>query len=182
MASRLAPIIIYALLTGRAVVAASTTSSVSESQGNNRTMDACALIGGKKWVAPAEVRECFASFPMNETIRTNVSLSRTCPYPSMMQTVIYIQILDVVTRMLAIHTSTNYQAAAPSPFSEDVKEDLLASLARIRAANYTSLFEMHIDLSDTVKRARDGHLVSFVLDRWQPWDRRSISGLFKLLL
>jgi hypothetical protein len=35
--------------------------------------DPCAAIGGQKWVAPSAVRACFQSFPVNETIKSNVS-------------------------------------------------------------------------------------------------------------
>ena len=35
--------------------------------------DPCATIGGKTWVSPADVRACYQSFPVNETIKANVS-------------------------------------------------------------------------------------------------------------
>lgn len=34
--------------------------------------DPCAAIGGKKWVAPQDVRACFASFKVDEAAKKNV--------------------------------------------------------------------------------------------------------------
>jgi hypothetical protein len=34
--------------------------------------DPCAVIGGKKWVAPADVRACFSSFKVDPAIKSNV--------------------------------------------------------------------------------------------------------------
>lgn len=69
------------------------------------------------------------------------------------------QILDVVTKTLAFHTSVSYQVRAPEPFTADVHEDILGDLARIGTTAYSSEFAMHVDLSRSVKRLMDGHCV-----------------------
>ena len=69
------------------------------------------------------------------------------------------QIVDVVNKTLAFHTSVNYEILAPEPFSADVHENLLADLARISHTNYPSDFDLHIDMSRTLKRLNDGHCV-----------------------
>lgn len=38
-----------------------------------RASDPCTRIAGVKWAAPADVRACFASFPVNQTEKANVS-------------------------------------------------------------------------------------------------------------
>lgn len=73
----------------------------------------------------------------------------------MMQT----KIVDVVNKTLAFHTSVNYELRAPEPFTADVHEDLLADLARISKQEYPSDFDLHIDMSRTLKRLNDGHCV-----------------------
>lgn len=65
----------------------------------------------------------------------------------------------MITKTLAFHTSTNYQILAPPPFSADVHEDVLASLARIANQTYANDFDLHVDLSRTLKRLNDGHCV-----------------------
>ncbi|KAL5522967.1 hypothetical protein ACEPAF_1234 [Sanghuangporus sanghuang] len=104
-----------------------------------RAPDPCAAIGGQKWVAPSAVRSCFESFPINQTIKTNI--------------------LDVVQKSLAFHTSVNYQVRAPEPFTADVHEDILGDIARIRRTQYSSEFDMHVDLARSVRRLMDGHCV-----------------------
>jgi hypothetical protein len=37
--------------------------------------DPCAAIGGKKWVAPSEVRACYKSFKLDNSVKNNVSLA-----------------------------------------------------------------------------------------------------------
>ena len=69
------------------------------------------------------------------------------------------QILEVVTKTLAFHTSVNYQRLAPEPFTAVVHEDILGDLARIGQTAYRSEFDMHVDLSRSVKRLMDGHCV-----------------------
>ena len=69
------------------------------------------------------------------------------------------QIIDVVNKTLAFHTSVNYQIRAPEPFTSDVHEDLLADLERISLQSYASDFDLHIDMSTTLKRLNDGHCV-----------------------
>ncbi|KIY68655.1 hypothetical protein CYLTODRAFT_489574 [Cylindrobasidium torrendii FP15055 ss-10] len=101
--------------------------------------DPCASIAGRKWVAPADVRACFTSFAVNETEKTNI--------------------LDVVNKTLSVfHTSTSYALQLPPPY-EDVHEDILADLARISGQEYASDYDLHIDISRSVKRLKDGHCV-----------------------
>lgn len=64
-----------------------------------------------------------------------------------------------MTKTLAFHTNLNYEISAPEPFTQDVHEDLLADLARINSTNYASDFDLHIDISQSVKRLQDGHCV-----------------------
>ncbi|KAJ7888242.1 hypothetical protein B0H13DRAFT_2533563, partial [Mycena leptocephala] len=101
--------------------------------------DPCAIIGGKKWVAPADVRACFSSFKIDPAIKSNI--------------------LDVVSKTLAFHTSVNYQIKAPEPFTEYVHEDLFQDLERISNSEYASDYDLHIDLSRTLKRLNDGHCI-----------------------
>jgi hypothetical protein len=65
----------------------------------------------------------------------------------------------VVTKTLAFHTSVSYEFRAPQPFTSDVHEDVLGDLARIGRTQYASEFDMHVDLSRSVKRLMDGHCV-----------------------
>ncbi|KAI0754235.1 hypothetical protein C8Q80DRAFT_1265903 [Daedaleopsis nitida] len=106
---------------------------------NVRADDPCAAIGNKKWVAPADVRACFKSFPVDPAIKSNI--------------------IEVVNKTLAFHTSVNYQKLAPAPFTLDVHEDVLKDIARISNQKYDSDFDLHIDLSRSVKRLNDGHCV-----------------------
>ncbi|KAH9485462.1 Peptidase S41 family protein ustP [Psilocybe cubensis] len=99
--------------------------------------DPCAAIAGKKWVLPKEARACLSSFPLDPLIKANV--------------------LEVVSKTLAFHTSTNYQIQAPPPFDNDVHEDLVADLERIRAQAYASEFDFHKDIYYSFKRVNDGH-------------------------
>ncbi|KAL0959839.1 hypothetical protein HGRIS_011515 [Hohenbuehelia grisea] len=105
----------------------------------SRAEDPCVAIAGQKWVAPSAVRACFKSFKVDEAAKTNI--------------------LDVIGKTLAFHASTNYQIQAPPPFHNDVHEDVIKSLARIRATRYASDYDLHIDLSRTLKRLNDGHCV-----------------------
>jgi len=104
-----------------------------------RAVDPCAAIAGQKWVAPKDVRACYSSIKVDQIIKTNI--------------------IDVINKTLAFHTSVNYQVKAPQPFTNDVHEDLLADLARIRSQSYASDYDLHIDLSRTLKRLNDGHCV-----------------------
>ena len=38
-----------------------------------RNDDACAKIANQTWSTPKDVRDCYRSFPVNETIKANVS-------------------------------------------------------------------------------------------------------------
>ncbi|GBE83957.1 hypothetical protein SCP_0510160 [Sparassis crispa] len=105
----------------------------------SRDADPCAVIAGKKWVSPQEVRDCFTSFPVDPEIKDNI--------------------VEVVNKTLAFHTSVNYQRQAPPPFSLDVHEDVLGDLARISSQEYATDFDLHLDISRTLKRLNDGHCV-----------------------
>ncbi|KAF9031686.1 hypothetical protein BDZ89DRAFT_1101087 [Hymenopellis radicata] len=100
--------------------------------------DPCATIGGQKWVTPAQLRACYSSFAVNENERSNI--------------------IEVVNKTLAFHTSTNYEFQAPSPYA-DTHEDIAADLARIGFQDYDSDYDLHIDISRALKRFNDGHCV-----------------------
>ncbi|KAG6813617.1 hypothetical protein H0H92_009234 [Tricholoma furcatifolium] len=100
-------------------------------------LDPCATIAGKKWVLPREARACLSATPVDPVIKTNV--------------------IDVVNKTLAFHTSVNYQIQAPSPYDQDVHEDLKADLAKASLKDYASDFDLHLDLYRSFKRVNDGH-------------------------
>ncbi|KAF8622711.1 hypothetical protein AX15_006802 [Amanita polypyramis BW_CC] len=99
--------------------------------------DSCAEIAGKRWVLPSEARACLTSFPVDPVIKSNL--------------------IEVVNKTLAFHTSANYQIQAPHPYQSDVHEDLLADLARISQKDYASEFDLHLDFYRSFKRVNDGH-------------------------
>ncbi|TFK66892.1 hypothetical protein BDN72DRAFT_871423 [Pluteus cervinus] len=101
--------------------------------------DACAAIGGKTWVAPKDVRACYQSVKLDPKIKSNV--------------------IEVVNKTLAFHSSVNYQIQAPAPFNNDVHEDLAGDLAKISHTNYDSEYDFHIAVSRMTKRLNDGHCV-----------------------
>ena len=47
------------------------------------SIDLCAAIAGKKWVAPSDVRACFTSFPVDPDEKTNVGGNYSLPSPSL---------------------------------------------------------------------------------------------------
>ncbi|KAG6866095.1 hypothetical protein C0991_008847 [Blastosporella zonata] len=100
-------------------------------------IDPCASIAGKKWVLPREARACLSATPVDPTVKGNV--------------------IEVVNKTLAFHTSVNYQIQAPPPYHQDVHEDLHADLARISLRSYASDFALHLDLYRSFKRVNDGH-------------------------
>ncbi|KAJ3909178.1 hypothetical protein F5879DRAFT_792150 [Lentinula edodes] len=106
-------------------------------------LDYCAAIAGKQWVSPLEVRSCMHSFPVNRDVKENI--------------------IEVLSKTIAMHTSVNYQISAPKPFDKaryiDVHEDLHKDLARIRQQKYQSEFEFHLDIFHTFRRLNDGHCV-----------------------
>lgn len=64
------------MLTSSVLVAASllaVASAAAFQDLEERKSDPCVAIAGQKWVAPSAVRACFNSFPVNATIKTNVS-------------------------------------------------------------------------------------------------------------
>ncbi|KAF8157203.1 hypothetical protein B0H34DRAFT_490777 [Crassisporium funariophilum] len=124
----------FLLVSGLAAIAAATNIEVV-----GRAADPCAKIGGQKWVAPQDVRACFTSAKVDQSIKANI--------------------IEVISKTLAFHTSVNYQIQAPPPFNNDVHEDLFADLARIQKQSYKSDYDLHIDLSRTLKRLNDGHCV-----------------------
>ncbi|KAG6872814.1 hypothetical protein C0995_006413 [Termitomyces sp. Mi166 len=71
-------------------------------------------------------------------------------------------IIEVVNKTLAFHTSVNYQIQAPRPYDQDVHEDLKADLARIGQKIYISDFDLHLDLYRTFKLVNDGHCALYV--------------------
>ncbi|KIY48535.1 hypothetical protein FISHEDRAFT_43153 [Fistulina hepatica ATCC 64428] len=100
--------------------------------------DPCETIAGLTWTTPADVRACFEYFAVNETIKANI--------------------IDNVNKTLAFHTNTNYEIQAPAPF-QNVHEDIVKDLARISSQNYSSDFELHVDLANSTRRLGDGHSV-----------------------
>ncbi|KAF5324377.1 hypothetical protein D9619_011355 [Psilocybe cf. subviscida] len=114
--------------------AAAASLSVAERAG-----DPCAVIGGQTWVAPKDLRACFTSIKVDPVIKDNI--------------------IQVINKTLAFHTSVNYEFRAPEPFTADVHEDLLGDLARISKQSYPSDYDLHIDFSRTLKRLNDGHCV-----------------------
>ncbi|KAI0092111.1 hypothetical protein BDY19DRAFT_884514 [Irpex rosettiformis] len=126
-------------LTTSLILAALATLCSGESPSARATSDPCAAIAGKKWVAPKDVRACFTSLKVDPDVKANI--------------------VEVVNKTLAFHTSVNYELLAPQPFTADVHENLLADLARISHQQYNSDFDLHVDLSRTLKRLDDGHCV-----------------------
>ncbi|KAG9098778.1 hypothetical protein FRC07_010594, partial [Ceratobasidium sp. 392] len=101
-----------------------------------RQSDPCAAIAPKGWYKPSQVLSCLQSFPYNETLRNNV--------------------VDVVSKTFNFHTSVSFHLNMPDPFTDDTV-DLQGELRRIRATKYDSDFNLHQDVSKTVKRLNDGH-------------------------
>lgn len=118
--------------------------------------DTCAEIAGRKWVLPSEARACMSAFPVDPVIKSNVSPLIGSYYlhsnvaPSF-------QLIEVVNKTLAFHTSVNFQIQAPPPYDRDVHEDLLADLARINQTEYASEFDLHLDFYRSFKKVNDGH-------------------------
>lgn len=100
--------------------------------------DPCSVIGGKTWVLPSEVRACFQAQKVNAAEKNNI--------------------IDVVTKTLAFHTSTNYQILAPPPFTLDVHEDAISDLEIIRRTSQANDYDLHILISRAIKRLNDGHV------------------------
>ncbi|KDR75803.1 hypothetical protein GALMADRAFT_248517 [Galerina marginata CBS 339.88] len=100
-------------------------------------LDPCEAIAGKKWVLPREARACLAFTPLDPVVKANI--------------------IEVVNKTLAFHTSTNYQIQAPHPFDKEVHEDLVADLARMSERGYSSEFEFHLDMYYSFKAVNDGH-------------------------
>ncbi|PCH35120.1 hypothetical protein WOLCODRAFT_139749 [Wolfiporia cocos MD-104 SS10] len=101
--------------------------------------DPCAAIANQTWVSPADVRACFTSFPVDAELKNNI--------------------VEVVNKTLAFHTSVNYQRHAPPPFSDDVHADVLGDLADISSQipEFPSDFDLHLAISRALKRLNDGH-------------------------
>ncbi|KAJ8073815.1 hypothetical protein PM082_012093 [Marasmius tenuissimus] len=100
--------------------------------------DPCSTIAGQTWVSASDVRACYKALPFNTTIRDNI--------------------VQVVNKTMAFHTSTNYQVQAPAPF-EDIHEDIIGTLARISSQTYASDFDLHVDVATSTRRMGDGHSV-----------------------
>ncbi|PPQ65798.1 LOW QUALITY PROTEIN: hypothetical protein CVT26_000383 [Gymnopilus dilepis] len=112
-------------------------SAIGNHELTERAADPCAVVGGKKWVNPKDLRACFTSVKVDPVQKENI--------------------IQVINKTLAFHTSVNYEFKAPEPFTADVHEDLLGDLARIQKQNYASDYDLHIDFSRTLKRLNDGH-------------------------
>jgi len=122
-------------LTTASVLAAITLASAAPA---TPAADPCATLAGVKWTSPAAVRACYTSIPLNETLRTNI--------------------IDTVSRVAAgHHTSTNVIIKAPQPFTADIHVDIVGELEKIRKRKYSNYYDFHVDVSDTLKLARDGH-------------------------
>ncbi|KAG5639625.1 hypothetical protein H0H81_010827 [Sphagnurus paluster] len=65
-------------------------------------------------------------------------------------------LIEVVNKTLAFHTSVNYQIQAPEPY-DDTHEDLKADLSRISQQHHHSDFDLHLDIYRSFKRVNDGH-------------------------
>ncbi|CAE6438316.1 unnamed protein product [Rhizoctonia solani] len=103
----------------------------------SRQLDPCAKIVNQAWSKPSEVNSCLSSFPFNATLRDNIT--------------------DVLSKtFLQFHTSTNFHLKMPDPFTDDTI-DLLGECQRIKKTTYKSDFELHQDVSTTVKRLGDSH-------------------------
>ncbi|PVF94674.1 hypothetical protein CPB86DRAFT_800281 [Serendipita vermifera] len=97
--------------------------------------DPCATIANQTYVVPSKVIACFNYFNFNSTLRDNI--------------------VDVVSKSLNFHASTNYQLS--STVFPDVQVDIQAELQRIKESPYSSDYEVHKDVSAQVKRLFDGH-------------------------
>ncbi|KAJ1302897.1 hypothetical protein OPQ81_003196 [Rhizoctonia solani] len=103
----------------------------------SRQSDPCAKIVKQAWSKPSEVNSCLSSFQFNATLRDNV--------------------VDVLSKTFSqFHTSTNFHLHMPDPFTDDTI-DLLGEFQRIRKTTYNSDYELHQDVSKTVKRLGDSH-------------------------
>ncbi|KAK7047451.1 hypothetical protein VNI00_006682 [Paramarasmius palmivorus] len=104
--------------------------------------DPCTTIAGQKWVSPRDLKACYESFELDPAVKDNI--------------------IDVIEKTLAFHTSVNYQIQAPPPFEEDVREDIIADLERIRSQPYVSEYQFHIDVSRALKRLQDAAFVNYL--------------------
>ncbi|KAF8748925.1 Peptidase family S41 [Rhizoctonia solani] len=99
--------------------------------------DPCAAISNSTWVKPSELHSCFSYFPFNTTLRDNI--------------------VDVLSKTFdQFHTSTRFHLDMPEPY-KDITIDILGELQRIKQSTYSSDFELHQDISRTIKRLGDGH-------------------------
>ncbi|CAE6430353.1 unnamed protein product [Rhizoctonia solani] len=99
--------------------------------------DPCATISNTTWLKPSEIHSCLSYFPFNATLRDNI--------------------VDVLSKTFdQFHTSTKFHLNMLEPF-KDVTIDILGELQRIKQSTYSSDFELHQDVSRTIKRLGDGH-------------------------
>ncbi|KAH8096742.1 hypothetical protein BXZ70DRAFT_334566 [Cristinia sonorae] len=102
--------------------------------------DFCAPLAFQKWTNPKDVRACLTSVsvaPINK-IRDNI--------------------IEVISKTLSeFHTTLAYEKRSPSPF--DVRVDLDDEFARIKRTRYDTEWDLHLDISKTVKRLKNGHAV-----------------------
>ncbi|KAF8668087.1 Peptidase family S41 [Rhizoctonia solani] len=121
----------YYLLASALSAAVLSSASPLES----RQSDPCTKIVKQAWSKPSEVSSCLSFFPFNATLRDNVA--------------------DVLSQTFSqFHTSTNFHLKMPDPFTDDTI-DLLGEFQRIKKTTYKSDFELHRDISTTVKRLDD---------------------------
>ncbi|CAE6493211.1 unnamed protein product [Rhizoctonia solani] len=99
--------------------------------------DPCAIISNTTWLKPSKIHSCLSHFSFNTTLRDNV--------------------VDVLSKTFdQFHASTKFHLNMPEPF-KDLTIDILGELQRIKQLTYSSDFELHQDISRTVKRLGDGH-------------------------
>ncbi|KAF8598569.1 hypothetical protein BDV93DRAFT_498597 [Ceratobasidium sp. AG-I] len=102
-----------------------------------RESDPCAKIAKKEWMKPSQVNACLSSFAFNATLRDNT--------------------VDVLSKTFdQFHASTTFHLNMPDPFAEDTI-DMIGELRRIKETTYSSDFELHRDVSTTVKQLGDAH-------------------------
>lgn len=80
-----------------------------------RHSDACAKVGGKTYVAPADALACQRSFAANETLKQNV--------------------LTVADRVFNFYTFEDYYLNSPAPFQGSTV-NIRQELARINSTKY----------------------------------------------
>ncbi|KAH8082435.1 hypothetical protein BXZ70DRAFT_1012287 [Cristinia sonorae] len=100
----------------------------------SETRDPCEPLARVQWTSPQELRACFRAI-------------QTGPIDKVRD-----HLLDVVDKTLdQYHTARYFQKHAPPPFTDDVHVDLDAEFRRMRHTRYRTEFDLHLDLSQTIK-------------------------------